>query len=57
MSGSIEIILCWVFVGVLWILARHIGYREGFKDGYKLGEESFKPWKWVDDEGKRKGGG
>ena len=50
MSNSTEIILCWVFVGVLWILARHIGYREGFKEGYKLGEESFKPWKGADDE-------
>ena len=45
MSGSTEIILCWAFVGVLWILARHIGYKEGFKDGYEQGKKDFKPRK------------
>lgn len=44
-----EIILCWVFVGVLWILARCIGYKEGFKDGYKQGEKDFKPRKGASD--------
>ena len=41
MSNSTEITLCWVFVGVLWIIARHIGYKEGFKDGYEQGEKDF----------------
>lgn len=50
MSGSIEIILCWAFVGVLLIVARHIGYREGFKDGYEQGEKDFKPWEGADDD-------
>lgn len=50
MSNGTEIILCWVFVGVLWILARHIGYREGFKDGYKQGEKDFKPQKGIINE-------
>lgn len=37
MNGGTEVILVWTFVGVLWILARHIGYKEGFKDGYEQG--------------------
>lgn len=48
MSGRLEIILCWAFVGVLWIVARHIGYGEGFKDGYEQGEKDFKR-KGADD--------
>ena len=47
MSNNMEIILCGVFVSVLWILARHIGYKEGFKDGYEQGEKDFKPRKGV----------
>lgn len=50
MSNGTELILCWVFVGVLWILARRIGYKEGFKDGYEQGEKDFKPRKGADDE-------
>ena len=47
MSNITEIILCGVFVGVLWIIARHIGYKEGFKDGYEQGKKDFKPRKGV----------
>lgn len=50
MSNGMEIILCWVFVGVLWILAWHIGYRDGFKSGYKQGEKDFKPRKGAEDD-------
>lgn len=47
--SSITVILYGVFVGVLWILARHIGYKEGFKDGYEQGEKDFKHWQiWED---------
>ena len=49
MISGMEIILCWVFVGVLWILARTIGYKEGFKDGYKQGEKDFKPQKGMEE--------
>jgi len=46
MSNITEII-CGVFVGVLWIIARNIGYKEGFKNGYEQGEKDFKPRKGV----------
>lgn len=50
MSESMDVILCWAFVGVLWIIARHTGYRAGFKDGYEQGKEDFKPMKGASDE-------
>lgn len=43
--SNITIILCGVFVGVLWIIARNIVYKEGFKNGYEQGEKDFKPRK------------
>ena len=42
MSNGMEIILYWAFVGVSWILARNIGYRDGFKNGYEQGKKDFK---------------
>lgn len=42
MSSQVELILVWAFVGFLWVLARHVGYREVFKDGYEQGEKDFR---------------
>ena len=50
MSGAVEIILTWTFVGVLWVLARNVGYRQGFRDGYKQSEKDFKQSKAIEDE-------
>lgn len=52
MSNGMEIILCWIFVGVLWILARRIGYKEGFKDGYELGQDVIKACRKIEQKEK-----
>ena len=48
-SVNAEIILVWVSVAVIWILARHIGYRKGYREGYEDGKINHKPWRGTDD--------